>query len=128
MAMIKFGFGFFTKYWQEIAIGIVCGALFFVTVSWWTQAAEIGRLKTQLNMAAVQNETLKERVDAYEKAEVEAKNAQKIMLENRKIIVEDLTKEINKLRNQVIPKDCQGAVNYGIKFKDDMKWPERSSQ
>ena len=128
MAMIKFGFGFFTKYWQEIAIGIVCGALFFVTVSWWTQAAEIGRLKTQLNMAAVQNETLKERVDAYEKAEVEAKNAQKIMLENRKIIVEDLTKEINKLRTQVIPKDCQGAVAYGIQYRDDMKWPERSSQ
>jgi hypothetical protein len=128
MAMIKFGFGFFTKYWQEIAIGIVCGALFFVTISWWSQAAEIGRLKTQLTMAAQQNETLQTKVDAFETAEQIVKENQAKSLKDREIIVTTLTKEINKLRTQVIPKDCNGAVNYGIQFKDDMKWPERSYQ
>lgn len=128
MAMIKLGFGFFTRYWQEIAIGIVCGALFFITVSWWSQAAEIGRLKTQLTMAAQQNETLHAKVEAYEKAEEQAKVTIENADKNRQEIISVLQKEINKIRTQTIPKDCKGAVNYGIQYKDDLKWPERSSQ
>ena len=128
MAMIKFGFSFFTRYWQEIAIGIVCGALFFITISWWHQAAEIGRLKTQLTMAEQVNDTLKEKVSSFEKAEEQAKvtiaNADK----NRQEIISVLQKEINKIRTQTIPKDCQGAVNYGIQYKDDLKWPQERSQ
>lgn len=129
MIQLKLLSDFLGSYWKEIAVGILIGFAVFVVTSWWSGTAEISRLKTQLNFAAVQNEALQEKITAYESAEQEAKTAQKIMLENRKIIVEDLTKEINKLRTQVIPKDCQGAVNYGIKYKDDMKWPEkRSSQ
>ena len=126
MALIKFGFGFFTKYWQEIAIGIVCGALFFVTTSWWSQAAEIGRLKTQLTMAQQVNETLKTKVDAFEKAEEDQKKAIEVANKNRVEIITTLQKEINKIKAQIIPKDCNGAVNYGIQYKDDLKWPERS--
>lgn len=125
MSMIKF----LLNYWKEIAIGIIIGASVFVFTSWIEGAAEIKNLKAQIVIAGEQNANLQSKLDGYAKAEDEAKQAQKIMLENRKIIVEDLTKEINKLRSQVIPKDCQGAVNYGIKYKDDMKWPEkRSSQ
>ena len=129
MIQLKLLSDFLCGYWKEIAVGIIIGFAVFVVTSWWSGTAEISRLKTKLNFAAVQNEALQEKITAYESAEQEAKTAQKIMLENRKIIVEDLAKEINKLRTQVIPKDCQGAVNYGIKYKDDMKWPEkRSSQ
>ena len=128
MAMIKLGFNFFTKYWQEIAIGIVCGALFFITLSWWTQAVEIGRLKTQLTMAAQVNETLQTKVTAFEKAELEQKKAIDVANQNRVEIINTLQKEINKIKAQPIPKDCKGAVDYGIQYRDDMKWPERSSQ
>ena len=119
---------FITGYWKEIAVGILIGFAVFVVTSWWTGTAEISRLKTQLNFAAVQNEALQEKITAYEQAEDEAKKSIAVVLENRKEIITTLTKEINKLRTQTIPKDCQGAVNYGIKYKDDMKWPERSSQ
>ena len=119
---------FITGYWKEIAVGILIGFAVFVVTSWWTGTAEISRLKTQLNFAAVQNEALQEKITAYESAGQEAKKSIAVVLENRKEIITTLTKEINKLRTQTIPKDCQGAVNYGIKYKDDMKWPERSSQ
>lgn len=128
MAMFNLGIGFFTQYWKDIAIGIIIGALVFITVSWWGQAAEIGRLKTQITMAAQQNETLQEKVTAYEQAEDQAKKSIQVVLENRKEIITVFQKEINKLRTQTIPKDCNGAVNYGIQYKDDLKWPERSSQ
>lgn len=116
------------NYWKELAVGILISFAVFVVTSWWSGTAEISKLKTQLNFAAVQNEALQEKVAAFETAQEESKKTQEISLKNREIIVTTLTKEINKLRSQVIPKDCNGAVNYGIQFKDDMKWPERSSQ
>ena len=33
-------------------------------------------------------------------------------------------KEINSIRTQPIPKDCEGAINYGIKMKGDLQWPK----
>lgn len=128
MIQLKLLSDFLGGYWKEIAVGILIGFAVFVVTSWWYGTAEISRLKTQLNFAAIQNEALQEKVTAYEKAEVDAKKAQDEVLKNREIIVTTLTKEINKIRTQVIPKDCQGAVNYGIQYKDDLKWPEKQSQ
>ena len=112
-------------YWREIAIGIIISILCFISISWWNQGAEINRLKTQLTMAAQVNDTLKEKVHAFEKAEEQAKvtiaNADK----NRQEIIKTVQLEINKIRTQVIPKDCNGAVNYGIQYKDDLKWPKQ---
>ena len=126
MAMIKLGFGLFTEYWKEIAIGIIVGALAFISISWWHQSAEINRLKTQLTMAEQVNDTLKEKVSAFEKAEAQAKITIENADKNRQQIIKSVQAEINKLRTQVVPKDCNGAVNYGIQYKDDLKWPERS--
>jgi type II secretory pathway pseudopilin PulG len=128
MIQLKLISNFLGGYWKEIAVGILIGFAVFVVTSWWTGTAEIARLKTQLNFAAVQNEALQEKVTAYEKAEVDAKKAQDEVLKNREIIVTTLTKEINKIRTQIIPRDCNGAVNYGIQYKDDLKWPEKRSQ
>ena len=126
--MIKLGANFFISYWRELAIGVIIGALVFVIFSWWGQTAEIARLKTQLTMGEQINNGLKERISVYEKAEEQSKLAIENADKNRQQIVAVLQKEINKIRTQVIPKDCQGAVNYGIQYKDDLKWPERSSQ
>lgn len=113
------------SYWKEIAIGIIISILAFISISWWNQGAEINRLKTQLTMAAQVNDTLKEKVNAFEKAEEQSKvtiaNADK----NRQEIIKTVQLEINKIRTQVIPKDCNGAVNYGIQYKDDLKWPKQ---
>lgn len=116
------------NYWKELAVGILISFAVFVVTSWWSGTAEISKLKTQLNFAAVQNEALQEKVAAFETAQEESKKTQEISLKNREIIVTTLTKEINKIRAQVIPKDCNGAVNYGIQYKDDLKWPEPSQQ
>lgn len=126
MIPLKLAFSFIANYWKDIAVGILIAFAAFVFISWLNGSAEINRLKTQLTMAAQQNETLAAKVDAYEKAELLAKENQEKSLKDREVIVSILTKEINKLRTQVIPKDCQGALAYGIKYKDDMKWPESS--
>ena len=128
MIQLKLAFDFLTTYWKDIAIGIVIAALAYISVTWWNQTIEIGRLKTQITMAAQQNETLQAKVNAYESAEEQSKAAIENADKNRVQIIATLQKEINKIRTQTIPKDCSGAVNYGIQYKDDMKWPERSSQ
>jgi hypothetical protein len=115
------------SYWKEAFIGIIIGALCFITFSWWNQSIEMGRLKTQLNFAAEQNAHLQTKVEAFEKAEEVAKENVTRAGKDRELIVSTLTKEINKLRTQVIPKDCEGAVAYGIKYKDDMKWPQSNN-
>lgn len=124
MIQLKLISMFFQTYWKEICAGIIVGFTVYVFNSWWEGTAEISRLKTQLNFAKVQNDAMQERVDAYEKAGQEAKKTIDLAIENRQEIIGVFQKEINKLRAQVIPKDCNGAVNYGIKYKDDMKWPE----
>lgn len=121
-------FKFVASYWRQIALCIIIATGVFIVTSWYQGSAEIARLKTQLNFAAEQNEHLQSKVEAFEKAEETAKENQQKSLKDREIIVTTLTKEINKIRTQVVPKDCNGAVNYGIQFKDDLKWPERSSQ
>ena len=129
MIQLKLAYDFLTTYWKDIAIGIIIAFSAFIFMSWLNGTAEIGRLKTQLTMASQLNDTLQAKVNAFESAEQAAKDNQAKSLKDREIIVTTLTKEINKLRSQVIPKDCNGAVAYGIQFKDDMKWPqERSSQ
>ena len=128
MIQLKLAYDFLTTYWKDIAIGIIIAASAFIFISWLNGTAEISRLKTQLTMAAQLNETLETKVHAFESAEQKVKESQEKSLKDREIIVATLTKEINKLRTQVIPKDCQGAVAYGIQYRDDMKWPERSSQ
>lgn len=128
MLILLNSFKFVTSYWRQIALTIIVATGVFIITSWYQGSAEIGRLKTQLNFAAEQNASLVSKVEAFEKAEALAKENQQKSLKDREVIVTTLTKEINKLRTQVIPKDCQGAVDYGVKFKDDLKWPERSSQ
>ena len=128
MLILLNSFKFVTSYWRQIALCIIVATGIFIITSWHQGSAEIARLKTQLNFAAEQNSHLQTKVEAFEKAELLAKENQQKSLKDREVIVTTLTKEINKLRSQVIPKDCNGAVNYGIQFKDDMKWPERSSQ
>lgn len=123
MPILNLGFSFIANYWRDIAIGIIVAALGFITISWWSQAVEIGRLKTQLTMAAQQNETLQEKISAFEQAEAQANTAIAIADKNRQEIIKSVQVEINKIRTQVVPKDCNGAVNYGIQFKDDLKWP-----
>lgn len=126
MAMIKLGFNLFTAYWKEIAIGVIIGALVFISLSWWHQGAEINKLKTQLTMAEQVNDTMKEKVSSFEKAEQQAKITIENADKNRQEIIKTFQVEINKIRTQAIPKDCKGAVNYGIQYKDDLKWPARS--
>ena len=128
MMTILNSFKFVASYWRQISLCIVVATGVFIVTSWYQGSAEIAKLKTQLNFAAEQNDNLQNQVAAYEKAEELAKENQQKSLKDREVIVTTLTKEINKLRSQVIPKDCNGAVNYGIQFKDDMKWPEPSQQ
>ena len=125
MAMIKLGLGLFSSYWREIAIGLIIAVLAFISISWWHQGAEINKLKTQLTMAEQVNDTLKEKVSSYEKAEEQAKITIENADKNRQQIIKTFQLEINKIRTQVIPKDCNGAVNYGIQYKDDLKWPKQ---
>lgn len=111
------------SYWREIAVAIIVATGVFILMSWWEGSAEISRLKTQLNFAAEQNENLVEKIAIYDKAEAVARERIERTTKERAEIVQILTKEINKIRNQPIPKDCQGAVDYGVKFKDDLQWP-----
>lgn len=39
-------------------------------------------------------------------------------------IMADLSKKINTLKLQQIPKDCTGAIDYAIKNKGDLTWPK----
>jgi hypothetical protein len=123
MLILLNSFKFVTVYWRQIALCIVVATGVFIITSWYQGSDEIGRLKTQLNFAAEQNSALQSKVEAFEKAEQLAKDNQEKSLKDREVIVTVLTKEINKLRTQVIPKDCNGAVAYGVKFKDDLQWP-----
>ena len=109
--------------WQAIAIAIILGTLFYIIFAWWGANAEISRLKAQINLCSDRNEVLLQQISTFESAENLAKAKLKQASEERKEIITSLSKEINKIRIQSIPKDCNAAVEYGIKYKGDLQWP-----
>ena len=109
--------------WQAIAIAIILGTLFYIIFAWWGANAEITRLKAQINLCSDKNEALLQQISTFESAENLAREKLKQASEERKEIITSLSKEINKIRVQNIPRDCNAAVAYGIKFKDDLQWP-----
>lgn len=115
---------FISNYWKDIAIGIVCATLFYISTSWWYQEAEIKGLRSQLSLMTHENAELHERVQAYQKSAYDSQLAIEASDKNRQKIIAVFQKEINSIRTQQIPKDCEGAVNYGIKMKGDLLWPK----
>lgn len=124
MTALNLIFRFFGNYWKEVAIGIVCGTLFYISASWWKQEAEIRGLRDQIAMFVNENSELHDKVNAYKKAEINLQAAIEASDKNRQKIIAVFQKEINSIRTQPIPKDCEGAVNYGIKMKGDLQWPK----
>jgi len=116
---------FFKNWYKEISIVIIVGTIVYIVFSWWGGSAEIARLKNQLNVYADKNEQLLLQVAAYEKQSdlIKAK-VQEASLERDKMVIV-LSKEINKIRNQPIPKECDKAIAYGIQYKGDLMWPEQ---
>ena len=65
---------------------------------------------------------LQEMLDDLDKEAEAQKEKIKQAEAERKILVEKIAKDINIIRMQPIPKDCQGAIDYAIKNKGDLKW------
>lgn len=116
---------FFKNWYKEISIVIIVGTLVYIVFSWWGGNAEIARLKGQLNVYADKNEQLLVQIKSYEKQSeiIKAKVAEASHERDKMVVV--LSKEINKIRNQPIPKECDKAIAYGIQYKGDLQWPEQ---
>ena len=124
MTVLNLVIRFFGNYWKEVAIGIVCGTLFYISVDWWKQEAEIRGLRSKLALITHEASELNDKVNAYKKAEIDLQAAIDASDKNRQKIIAVFQKEINSIRTQPIPKDCEGAINYGIKMKGDLQWPK----
>lgn len=111
------------SHWKDIAISIVLATLIYIIFAWWGANAEIANLKVQLSVSREEAALLRDRVAKHQEAELILEEKQKHASKERQQIASVLSKEINNLRNQIIPKECPQAVQYGIKYKDDLKWP-----
>lgn len=111
------------SHWKDIAISIVLATLIYIIFAWWGANAEIANLKVQLSVSREEAELLRDRVAKHQEAELILEEKQKQASKERQQLASVLSKEINNLRNQIIPKECPEAVQYGIKYKDDLKWP-----
>ena len=111
------------SHWKDIAISIVLATLIYIIFAWWGANAEIANLKVQLSVSREEAALLRDRVAKHQEAEQILEEKQKQASKERQQLATVLSKEINSLRNQIIPKECPEAVQYGIKYKDDLKWP-----
>lgn len=111
------------SHWKDIAISIVLATLIYIIFAWWGANAEIANLKVQLSVSREEAALLRDRVAKHQEAELILEEKQKQASKERQQLASVLSKEINNLRNQIIPKECPQAVQYGIKYKDDLKWP-----
>ena len=125
MTFIFTALSFLKNWYQEISIAVVVGTLVYIVFSWWGGNAEIARLKGQLNVYADKNEQLLVQIQTYEVQStlIKAKVAEASAERDKMVVV--LSKEINKIRNQPIPKECDKAIAYGIQYKGDLQWPEQ---
>lgn len=114
---------FITTWWKEIAVGIICGFVVYIFFSWMSQAAEINRLDNLLGTYMKANEEYRSQIEQFHKQAEAQSDKLKAAQENEKKLIDTFSKDINRLRLQVVPKDCSGAIEYSIKYKEDLKWP-----
>lgn len=111
------------SYWKDIAMAIIVGFLVYVVFAWWGSNAEISRLNLTISNQTKSIELLQLQVASYQEAAKDLKENVETASRERKNIAILLSKEINKIKNQQIPKDCNKAIEYGIKNKGDLQWP-----
>lgn len=112
------------KYWKEgiiILAFIVCG-LFVSDVA--LAKRDLSLAKIRIAQLETEREALVQRLDTLailskeQITKLEEADTQRIK------ILGDLSKNINSLRRQQIPKDCSSAVEFAIKNKEDLSWPK----
>ena len=112
------------KYWKDAIIAVIfvlCGLVVADAIIVNTELTRARVIITQLQTEKV---ALTGQLDIL--ADLEAKQTKKLddAEDQRKMVMDDLSKKINSIRIQPIPKDCQGAVDYAVKNKGDLSWPK----
>lgn len=113
---------FFRNYWKEmvIIVGVVAIGLF--VMNYFHLRDELAQKEIIIQQIEKEKKGLKLTLENLSKISEEQQNRIKEADEERKKVLDKLAKDINKIRLQTIPKDCQGAVDFAIKNKGDLKW------
>ena len=120
MNLIKLAFSF----WKEILIALLIGS----TVMLWqmnsVKAERIGIISESLDEKNKRLEKAEGKLDTIAKATESANIAYQSAEVKRLEVISKMASEINIIRLQQPPKDCQKAVEWSILRKDDLSWPK----
>lgn len=120
--MFNIGLLFLRSYWREVLIagGFVITGLF--VTNYFHMRDELAICDTKYEQQEVEKKQLQTQLDDLNKQADEQKEKIKQAEAERQVIVEKIAKDINTIKLQTIPKDCQGAIDFAIKNKGDLKW------
>lgn len=120
--MLNIGLLFLKSYWREalIAAGFVITGL--MVTNYFHMRDELAICDTKYEQLEAEKKQLQTMLDNLGKEAEAQKEKIKEAEAERKILIQKIAKDINNLRNQPIPKDCNGAVEFAIKNKGDLKW------
>lgn len=115
----------FITYWKEIALCVLLFLFLSTSAAIKFQSDQINLLETSLKTCSDDKEDLTLKVAAVEQAARDADKAFKESEVKRQEIVTILTEQVNKIKNQNVPKECKAAVQWAKDNKGDLSWSKK---
>ena len=113
------------KFWREGLLVVLVGLL-------WLSHSQNSLLSEEVKMNKAQYQEYKGKYeDVQHQMDIinQSIEDQKVKLKESEVarqkIITSLTGQVNILRKQTPPKDCQKAVDWAITQKDDLAWPKQ---
>ena len=114
--------GLILSRWREMIMVLLLGSLVYIVTDWRGQSAKIATLNESSSLISSQLKAAIDKNAFYETEALKAVEQRNIADQKRVEVIAQLSKQLNILRNQNPPKECEKAVEWAITQKGDLQW------
>ena len=111
--------------WREILIVLLGATAFYYNMQSHRYEDKLDLKTEQLTTCSESLKNALARIELIDTATAEADAAHRESEAKRLAIISALSNQVNNIRKQEPPKDCQKAVEWAIQNKGDLSWPAK---
>lgn len=110
------------SFWREALIALLLATCWFLHSDLEIKKEKLANTEQNLSQCKGDLKDVRGKLEVFEKASKDADEAHRQSEKKRLAIITELVGQVNTLRNQSPPKDCQQAIEWAIANKGDLSW------
>jgi len=113
------------KFWREVLLTILLGAvwqLYGVNTNLKDKLEFVTKVAEECNVDKI---NLTKKIALIEESTRDLEKNHRDAEKKRLSIISTLTNQVNNIRIQEPPKDCQKAIEWAVQNKGDISWPSK---